>query len=187
MANKLIDWSRQLMHYSDQQKDENEQHSTNNQKHYCERYREVAAWLEGLFQDLTRFSLLPGVIWLYHIRSDTQREAAVQCFLRKIDCIKAFLGRVTSRLWDPPVFQPLLLSADVLSMLSSAIGRLRLLRILDFFADAQDNMALKRNTYMIGRLPASNIRSETWYILFQGLPRCSCGFCLQREYRHSLG
>lgn len=128
---------------------------------------------------LARFSLLPGVVWLFFIDSDTEREIAVQCFLTKVDCIQQVL---ISRLWNPPLFQPLYLSAEVITMLALAIGRFRLHRMPDTEADAYDGLALDKNVRMAGRSPVSDLRSETWVKLFRGVCRCSCGLCLERDY-----
>lgn len=122
---ELVDWSKQLAHYADT--GETNEHNETHQKHYCEKNKQVAAWLEGVSDGLARFSLLPGVIWLFFIDSDAEREIAVQCFLRKVDCIQQVLERVISRLWNPPLFQPVYRSAEVISMLALATRRLRLL------------------------------------------------------------
>ena len=54
------------------------------------RTSKFAAWLEGLSDDLARFLLLPGVIWLFFIDSDAEREIAVQCFSEQLTVFNRF-------------------------------------------------------------------------------------------------
>ena len=180
LVDRLMDWSKQLAHYANT--GETNEHDETHQKHHCEKNKQVAAWLEGFSDELARFSLLPGVIWLFFIDSDTAREIAVQCFLTKVDCIQQVLEGVISRLWNPPLFQPLYLSAEVITMPALAIGRLRLHRMRDTEADTYDGLALDKNVCMAGGSPVSDLRSETWDELFRGVCRCSCGLCLEQDY-----